>query len=46
MFKLKNILLIIVFIIIVILGTLAYSERIEKIDNGEFTVISDSEMDK
>ena len=46
MFKLKDILLIIVFIIIVILGTLTYSERIEKINNGEFAVISDSEIDK
>lgn len=37
---------IVLFYIALILLTVLYAKRVEKIDNGTFTVISDREMDK
>lgn len=36
----------IILLILIILGTLFLGERNEQIERGNFTIISDSEMDK
>lgn len=44
--KLANTITIIALFLIVIVSVTCYVKRIEKINNGEITIISDSEMDK
>jgi len=37
---------VILFIVFIVVGTMSYLNRIEKINNGEMILISDSEMDR
>lgn len=42
----KDKIMIIALILIMIVGVLTVSKRVEDIENGNFIVVSDSEMDK
>ena len=42
----KNLLYVVMIFTIVIIGTILYLDRIEKINNGEMTVVCECERDK
>ena len=44
--KTKLLLMILIMLIIIVSGMLIYTSRIEKIENGTFELVSDSEMDR